>query len=98
MLKERLLKKELRRSLVLADLGDKEAKEKAERIGLMITKKEFPDKAKPIIVIYPSGESEVLATKNEAKEKFKIGSGTLNKYIETGEPDKFGRCYDYMIL
>lgn len=98
MEKEKLLTKELRKSLILSDLGDKESQERAFKIGRMISSKEFPDKCKPIIVIYPTGLSEIFMNRAKTQKECQIGCVTLRNCIETGEPDRMGRCYDYVII
>lgn len=96
--KEKLLTRELRKNVILADLGDPEAKVKAETIGKMISAKEFTENAKPIIVIHSSGESEIYSTRSKVQKECKVGVQTLKKCIELGVPDRLGRCYDYMIV
>lgn len=96
--KDKLLSNELRKNVILSDLGDSAAKARVEEIWVIFSSKEFPDKCEPIIVVYPNGESEVYASKVKTQKECKIGYTTLQKCIDTGEPDRMGRCYDYMIL
>lgn len=96
--KEKLLTKEFRKNVILADLGDPEAKVKVQTIGKMISANEIPDKCKPIIVIHPTGNAEMFICRDKAQKECKIGCATLKKCIDLGVPDRLGRCYDYMIL
>lgn len=96
--KNKALSNELRKNVILSDLGDNKAKYKVEAIWEILTKRDFTEKCEPIIVIYPSGSSDVFASKAKTQKECKIGYYTLKNCIDTGQPDHEGRCYDYLIL
>ncbi|WP_146237839.1 hypothetical protein [Enterococcus plantarum] len=95
--KDRQLTDELKKNVILADLGDQEAKAKIADIWGVFSTTDFLDKCDPIIVIYPDGESEIYRSKIKTIEACKIAHKTLQNCIETGSPDRMGRCYDYVI-
>lgn len=95
--KDKELSNELRKNIILSDLGDSVAKHKVEVIWETLTKRDFTDKSDPILVIYPNGTSEVYASKIKTQKECKIGYDTLQNCINTGQPDRLGRCYDYLI-
>jgi len=97
VIKDKQLAEELRINVMLADMGDQKAKEKVADIGRVFSNTDFLDICDPIIVVYPDGESEIYLSKIKAKKACKISHKTLQKCIETGDPDQMGRCYDYVI-
>lgn len=96
--KDKQLTDQLRKNVVWADLGDSKAKGNLEAIWKTLKAQEFTEKSDPIIVVHPNGESEVYQSKAETQKQCRIGFYTLQKCIETGEPDYLGRCYDYLIM
>lgn len=95
--KDRKLSDELRKNVILSDSGDFNAKYKVEAIWKIFKTKEFCSNCDPIMVIHPDGQSEVFVSKAKAQKGCKIGYTTLQRCIDTGEPDRLGRCYDYLI-
>ncbi|HAP5355206.1 TPA: hypothetical protein IUZ76_002219 [Enterococcus faecalis] len=83
---------------IAEDNGDLFAWRKACEIGREIFSGDFSDNAKPLIVIYKDGSSEVFNTRADVISACRIGNETLRKCLETGEQDRLGRCYDYAIL
>lgn len=96
--KNKALSNELRKNVILSDLGDSKAKYKVAAIWELLTKKDYTEKCEPIIVTHPDGSSEVYASINMTMKECKIGYYTLKKCIDTGIDDCKGRCYDYLIL
>ncbi len=95
--KDKQLAEELRINVMLADMGDQKAKAKVADIWRVFGTTDFLDKCDPIIVVYPDGESEIYRSKIKTMKACKIGQKTLQNCIETGSPDRMGRCYDYVI-
>ncbi|AAO81227.1 TPA: hypothetical protein IU311_001778 [Enterococcus faecalis] len=83
---------------IAEDNGDLFAWRKACEIGREIFSGDFSDNAKPLIVIYKDGSSEVFNTRADVISACRIGNETLRKCLETGKQDRLGRCYDYAIL
>lgn len=97
VIKDKQLAEELRINVMLADMGDQKAKAKVADIWGVFSTTDFLDKCEPVIVVYPDGESEVYRSKIKTQRACKISHKTLQKCIETGDPDQMGRCYDYVI-
>jgi len=96
--KNKALTNELRKNIRLSEQNNQTAKCKVEAIWEILSEQDFTDKSDPILVIYPDGSSTVYKSKLKTRKECKIGYDTLQKCINTGQPDRQGRCYDYLIL
>lgn len=82
--------------LNLAELGDKNAEEKAKKIGAKLFFEEEPliKISSRIKVIFPTGRIKEYNSAKEVMLRFQIDLDTLRKCIEFGYTDDKGRLYE----